>query len=149
MTIIEKLRADQIAARKNKDTVRTTLLSTLIGETVKVGKDKDNRESTDEEAIAVVKKFKKNLLDTIALLKGSNAALDDELALYDSYLPKQLSTEDLTQTITRFVAENTDAKMKDIMAYLKTNFAGLYDGKEASQISNQILTKPSAWETTS
>jgi uncharacterized protein YqeY len=149
MTLIERLKADQLSARKAKDTKKVTLLSTLIGEAVKVGKDNGNRDSTDTEVIAVIKKFKKNLEDTLTLLHNKittftytdeDRAMDDELELYNSYIPKQLSEVDLKHEISMFILTNEgNVAMKDVMTYLKSNFSGLYDGKLASQIANQIL----------
>jgi uncharacterized protein YqeY len=150
MTLIERLKADQLSARKAKDTRKVTLLSTLIGEAVKVGKDNGNRDSTDIEVIAVIKKFKKNVEDTSLLIVKQNPesrncilnSYKDELAIYDSYIPKQLSEEDLKHEIYTFYLNNEgegDVSMKDVMAFLKSNFSGLYDGKLASQIANEIL----------
>jgi uncharacterized protein YqeY len=149
MTLIERLKADQLSARKAKDTKKVTLLSTLIGEAVKVGKDNGNRDSTDTEVIAVIKKFKKNLEDTLTLIHNKlvtfeytdeDRAMDDELELYNSYIPKQLSEVDLKHEISMFILTNEgNVAMKDVMTYLKSNFSGLYDGKLASQIANQIL----------
>lgn len=147
MTMIERLKADQMIARKAKDSVKVTLLSTLIGEVTKVGKDADDRDTTDAEAIAVIKKFKKNIEDTQTLIVKQNPecgnstvnSLKYEISLYDSYIPKQLDAESLTTTIATLKLHNDNIQMKDIMGYLKANFAGLYDGKLASQIANQIL----------
>lgn len=147
--MIERLKADQLLARKNKDTLKVTLLSTLIGEAVKVGKDNGNRDTTDAETIAVIKKFMKNVGDTITVLRSQEnpeatffvqRELSKELDLYNQYLPKQLSEEDLKHEIYMFFLNNEgNVAMKDVMTFLKSNFSGLYDGKLASQIANQIL----------
>jgi len=149
MTVIEQIRADQIAARKAKDVVKVTLLSTLLGEIVMVGKNNGNRETTDAEAISVIKKFKKNIQDTILCITPSNnvAAFEkitellDEEKLYDSYLPQQLSEQELKQNIALFLLadENCTYTIKDVMFYLKENYAGLYDGKTASKLANELL----------
>jgi uncharacterized protein YqeY len=145
MTLIERIKADQIIARKAKDSVKTTLLSTLLGEITAVGKNNGNRETTDAEAIAVIKKFKKNVEDTQSLIFGSSIRpmvytdMDAEIDLYESYLPKQLSETELKSTIRTLKTHNSNIQMKDIMSYLKENFAGLYDGKLASTLANKIL----------
>ena len=63
MSLIEKIRVDQLASRKaafnypatNK--LQADLLTTLLGEEVMVGKNAGSRETTDAEVIAIVKKF--------------------------------------------------------------------------------------------
>jgi uncharacterized protein YqeY len=69
--------------------------------------------------------------------KPNDVQLKAELMLLDSYLPQKLSTEKLTEIITGLiqVGSNTTAT---IMAYLKQNYNGLYDGKQAVEIVKQV-----------
>ena len=55
--LIEKLRQDMIAARKGSDTVTKSLMVTLYSEAAMVGKNKRNGDTTDDEAVAVIKKL--------------------------------------------------------------------------------------------
>lgn len=58
--MIGKIRDDMITARKGDDPVAKSLLVTLYSEASRVGKDKRNGDPTDEEVVAVVKKFAAN-----------------------------------------------------------------------------------------
>ena len=49
MTLFSQIKADQLAARKAKDGLKATLLTTLIGELTAIGKNDGNREVTDAE----------------------------------------------------------------------------------------------------
>ena len=69
MTLIERIKEDNLAARKNRDQVRATLLTTLFSEAVSVGKNAGNRETTDAETLAVIKKFIKGIDDTLSAMK--------------------------------------------------------------------------------
>ena len=69
--LIEKIKHDQLVARKNRSTVESTLLTTLIGEADMVGKNNGNRDPFDEEVISVVKKFLKGVNETIDILSRS------------------------------------------------------------------------------
>ena len=56
MTIAEQIKAASLTARKARDTVASALLTTLLSDVVMIGKNA-GRETTDAEAVAIVKKF--------------------------------------------------------------------------------------------
>jgi uncharacterized protein YqeY len=94
--LIEKIKHDQLVARKNRDQIESTLLTTLIGEADMVGKNNGNRDPFDEEVISVVKKFLKGVNETIAILEKSGrdvSQFEKEREILDSYLPTQLTKE--------------------------------------------------------
>jgi hypothetical protein len=62
-------------------------------------------------------------------------AVKREIMILNEYLPQQMDESQLRTAIEMFKAENPDANMGSIMAHLKANFAGLYDGKMASQLA--------------
>lgn len=148
MTLLEKIKEKQLAARKAQLTSKAELYTTLLGEAQMVGKTAGNRESTDAEVLAVVVKFKKNIEETIGLLKAnrvSSPAADEVYAytvmdlhtqadLLAEFLPEKL-TGDVLENELRFV-QNTlrITTMKDVMKYFKDNHAGAYDGKELSNL---------------
>ena len=98
--LLQKIKEDMNNARKSSDRLKLNLLGTLHADAVKIGKDDGNRESSDFEVVSVIKKFIKNLDETIlANLKLPNtntALLDREKEILEVYLPKQLSKEELT-----------------------------------------------------
>lgn len=137
MTLIQRIRQDQLQARKDK-AVHASLLTTLLGEAAMVGKSDGNRETTDAEVTAVVKKFIKNARETInALTQPENIAVfTHEIEVLSAYLPQQLSAERLTEIIneqfaTGAIEKSTKAK-GSVMKFLKDNYAGQYDGKDAA-----------------
>lgn len=174
--LIEKIKADSIEARKAKETVKANLLVTLLAEVTKVGKDKGNRATTDEEAIAVIKKFLKGVEETLQALDANlnsvaknyfavveNAATKNlpaeeamagispaanaltvvkdninvanaEIDILHSYLPKQLTKEELEAIIKNLNTKNVG----EIMKHLKDNYSGVYDGKLASEIAKGL-----------
>ena len=64
MTLLAKLKADSLQARKDGNKVAANLLVTLVSEATMVGKNAGNRDSTDEEVQRVVKKFLDNTIET-------------------------------------------------------------------------------------
>jgi uncharacterized protein len=145
MSILQQIRADKLAARKSGDSLRSGLLITLDSEASKVGKDKENRESTDEEVVQVIRKFLKGLEETSEALKKTGRSTeqqDSEKAILMGYLPKQLSTEELSAVIATLVAQLPEKKpdqLGKIMASLKAQYPGLYDGKSASELIKKAL----------
>ena len=140
--LIERIKADLLTARKARATVAANSLTALVGEAVMVGKNAGNRESTDEEVIAMVRKFLKNLEETKRNLIAHNkdtSACDEEIVVISKYLPQQMSADDLRTAISTIVAENVGANMGVVMRVLKEKYAGLYDGKLASEVAKQVL----------
>lgn len=148
MTLIERLRADQLAARKAREGIKSSLLTTLIGEAAMIGKNNGNRESTDSEVQAVIKKFVKNLDETIQRLfdagfEGGQIMISQaEKDILLSYLPKQMTEDELRDVVTGLKSELgvLDVKGKGlIMKTLKERFDGQYDGKMAALVVDAAL----------
>lgn len=140
--LIEKIKKDQIEARKSRHTVTATLLTTLIGEASMVAKNAQREVPTDDEVLAVVKKFLKGNQETqSALLKSdpenvgqARAIAKAEQTILESYLPKQLSEDELKKIVGDAIANGTPAAIASLMGFLKANHAGTYDGKLASAV---------------
>lgn len=135
MTLISKIKEKQINARKS-GSKEASLLTTLLGEATAVGKNAGNRETNDAEVIAVVKKFIKNIDETITALSSRNqdaSAFIAEKTVLEEFLPKQLSEDELKKiAIGR-------SNMPDFMKYLKEKFNGQYDGKLASSVAKTVF----------
>ena len=137
MTLMNKIKTNQIAARKAGalQEREASLLTTLLGEAAMVGKNA-NRETTDQEVVAVVKKFVKNIDETITALTTRNqdaSAFMVERRILEQFLPTQLSGEDLGKIALDFTS------MPEYMKHLKENYAGQYDGKVASTIAKAVF----------
>lgn len=134
MTLMEQIKAKQIAARK-AGSADASLLTTLLGEAAMVGKNA-GRETTDQEVVAVVKKFVKNIDETIAALTSRNqdaSAFLAERGVLEQFLPLQLTELALQHMAKEF------ASMPEFMKHLKENYAGQYDGKLASTVAKSVF----------
>ena len=132
--LMEQIKANQIAARKS-GSADASLLTTLLGEAAMVGKNA-GRETTDQEVVAVVKKFVKNIDETITALTSRNqdaSVFLAERSVLEQYLPMQLSENALLE-----VAKCQES-MPAFMKHLKENFAGKYDGKLASTVAKAVF----------
>lgn len=136
--LINQIKEEQIKARKNRDTFRATVLTTLYAEAAMVGKNDGNRETTDQETIAVVKKFLKGIADTMeARGEGVATPLLYEKQILQGFLPTQYTGDELANIIIQVIADNGFNNMKQmgqVMKELNANYGGQFDGKEASTI---------------
>jgi len=145
MSLLVKIKADQLTARKEGDKARASLLTTLIGEASMVGKNDGNRESTDAEVTAVIKKFADKVRETLTVLvqeSDQKLVYEHELQILESYLPKQMSEDELRNTVNAIKAEFGVADIKGkgvIMKTLKERHLGAYDGKMAAEIVDSVL----------
>ena len=109
--LLEKLQAASLEARKAQNAIAAGLLTTLYSEAARVGKDQGNRVSTDDEVVAVVKKFGKNIDETLAALPETDArvaALRVEKELLAAYLPQQLDEAGLSALVAELVGALAD-----------------------------------------
>lgn len=140
MILLKKIKNDQLTARKGRMKREAELLTTLYSEAAMVGKNANNRESTDAEVVQMVKKFIKGVNDTISSVQLSETRqheLDKEIDLYGRYLPKQLTKDELDAIIEEQINANDYTIPKDmgkIMKYLSGRYAGRYDGKITSEL---------------
>ena len=144
-TLLDRIKADSLEARKAKSLIAGPL-SALLGEIgTKEKTFSPARPITDAEAVAIVRKFLNGIEESLAAVKdlggerieNERAKLLAEKAKFESYLPVQMSEEAI-----RAVAEARKAAgegMGQIMAYLKANHAGAYDGGLASKVVKAAL----------
>lgn len=142
MSLQIKIKEDSVTARKERsDAVKISLLVTLLGEVVKIGKDAGNRDTTDAEASAVIKKFVKNLQEVTKYGNAEQkATADRELEILSQYLPKQLSNDELSGIIQEQIVAAGNSGLGPIMRFLKTNYDGQYDGAQAKSVFEALVT---------
>lgn len=133
MSLLQQINQDRNDARKDRNVALAQTLTTLVSACEKPGFDDGKRESTDAEVIAEVKKFYANTLGNTQLGGLTDFVRNEfmlELAVYEKYLPKQLTEVEMHDIITAHFIITTDKALKGkVMGYFKTNYAGQYDGK--------------------
>ena len=140
MSLLEQIKKDQFEARKNKETLKATLLTTLFAEAAMKGKNA-RRETTDEETVQVIQKFLKGVNETIGYLVNGNktealVVSTAEKEILESYLPKMASVEEIRSAIVELKA-NGVSNVGAIMKGLKEKFSTSLDGKLASQLAKE------------
>jgi uncharacterized protein len=145
MTLFAQIKSDQLSARKVKETLKATLLTTLIGELTAIGKNDGNREVTDADVVKLVKKFLDGVNESIKFMEsaGNETALTmlrEEAAILTAYMPQQMDEYVLTIAVRAILNElGAGANMGQVMSVLKTRHAGTYDGNMASRVVKACL----------
>ena len=135
--LLKQIKCDQVAARKVSDTITAGILTTLLGEASPSGKDT----TTDAKVRAVIKKFVKNLNETVCLMKNQNS-IDIailELSILKSYLLAQIEGSSLENLIYDLINHDGCDNLGKVMKALNGAFGGQFDGKEASKITKTHL----------
>lgn len=134
--LIDKIKADQLQARKDRNPVATALLTTLIGEVSKVGSD-GNREITDAKVVKTIHSFVGNI--DLTLEKAGDEArqkLQAERDILVGYVPPLLTEDELRAAIAE-AAPGETLTMRDtgrIKGLLEEKHPGAVDGKMLSMI---------------
>lgn len=144
MSLLDTIKADQLTARKNREEIRTSLLTTLYAEAVNVGKNDGNRASTDAEVEKIIRKFVNNARDNEKFYQGNPEALTQvkaELIILEEYLPTMVA-DDVVQTAVRDIAatlEKSPRSIRPIMDQLKIRFGQNFDSARASKYIKDYL----------
>lgn len=139
MTIIQKIRALLIQARKERNSAQITLYSTLIGELEAIGKTAGNRETTNDEAVRHIKKWVNNIDETMKARGGVCTDLLQERKLCEEFLPPMLN-DDALRVIIKEAILTLGANQGGVMKWLKDTYPNQYDGKIASSIFKELTS---------
>lgn len=142
--LIDQIKAALLEARKARNAAAAASLSTLVGECETLSKA-GKGDLTDAIVVTVVKKFLKNLQESLTANQDrGNQATVEELAkerrLYEQFLPKQLTETELSVLIDGMLASGAK-DIGDCMKLLKTEHAGTYDGATASKLLKLKFSK--------
>lgn len=140
--LYQQLQSEQITALKAKDTLKLQTIRGIIAQ-VK-NKEIEKKEAlTDEEVLSVIKKAKKELLESIeSFTKGGRADLVEEsqkqLALVSVYLPAELTDEELEKAVKDLIAANADAIAKNPKAIIGICMKELKSKADSSRIMSAL-----------
>ncbi|MEI7422109.1 MAG: GatB/YqeY domain-containing protein [Prolixibacteraceae bacterium] len=143
--INDDIRAAMLARDKEKlEAVRNIKKVLLEAKTAKSG----NEELPDEEAIKAISKLAKQGRDSAEIYDKQNRAdlAEFEMAqvrVYDAYLPKQMSDEELAAAIKLIISSSGATSMKEmgkVMGIATKELAGKVDGKLISEKVKALLS---------
>lgn len=146
MTLQEQLMQDMKAAMKQKERIRLTTIR-QIRSTIKNREIELGEELNDEEILQVISTLVKQHKDSIEqFTKGGRDELvkkeQAELVVLESYLPRQMSEEDVSALVQEAIETVGATSMKDIgkvMKYIMPKTQGRADGKMINQLVKSQL----------
>ena len=147
MSLKEQLLFDMKEAMKSKDSVKLGTVRSVIS-AVKNQEIDSKKELNDEEILIIVSREVKKRKEAAALYeKGARPELKDkeiqEMEILKTYLPEQVSEEDLRKRIQEVITETGAEGMKDFGKIMKTlvpEFKGKADNAQIKELANEYLS---------
>jgi uncharacterized protein YqeY len=151
--VIKELRKEWMNARKEKQSEDTSFLSLMVAELENIGKNNGNRATTNDEAIAHIKKAVSNTETVLKLIEDeshSNSSdehqkmrlrkmrLERELDLITSYIPQMVHIEEVRAFLEANLTE--DMNIGQAMGMLKKEFGQAVDMKQASAMVKDMIS---------
>ncbi|HEF3675266.1 TPA: GatB/YqeY domain-containing protein [Campylobacter coli] len=146
MNLKEQILNDIKEAMKQKDDFKRDTLRTLNAAFKQVEVD-ERIELSDERILKIIASEIKKRKDAIELYsKGGREDLaqkeQKEIALFESYLPQQLSDEELQAALKEMIANLGVSSLKDqglVMKEAKAKFGARVDGKRLNVTLGELL----------
>lgn len=145
----EKIMSDYKEAVKGKDSIRSSILSFLRSQFKYLAIEKRKDTLDDNEVISIIKKEIKKHQDSIEqFTKGNRMDLADketkELAILNTYLPQQLSAEEVKKIVEDAVQATAAQGPKDMGKVMKeviSKVGQAADGKLVSDLVKERLSR--------
>lgn len=147
MSLKEQINNDIKTAMKEKNVPLRDALRLLSSAMKQIEVD-ERKELSDEDIIKIIQKQVKQRQDAMAQYR--EAGREDlyeqeaaEAAIFETYLPKQLSDEELKAAIAAIIAETGAETMKDIgrvMGAASKTLGATADGKRINECAKALLS---------
>lgn len=150
--LLDQIQSDLNSALKNREREKLETLRFLIGAIKNLGIEKYLPGSqgppagglTDEDVLSVLSKQVKTHKESIEMFqKGNRQDLVDreqtQLIILQSYLPAQMSEEDVRLQLSKLVSENSGKDFGTMMKMAMVELKGKVDGNTVSKILRELL----------
>ena len=140
MTLAEKINNDLKEAMKNKDSFKLGVIRMVKG-AMQLEKPNPREELTDDDVIKVISKQIKMRNDSIKEFEAAGRSdlveqNKKEIEILNTYMPKQLSEEELTEIIDKVFEEVKPTSQKDMGLIMKKT-----SGKVNPGVTNMVLNE--------
>lgn len=142
MTLSERINNDLKEAMKSKDSFRLSVIRMVKG-AMQLAKPNPREELTDDDVITVISKQIKMRNDSIKEFEAAGRSdlveqNKKEIEILNTYMPKQLSKEELTEIIDKVFEEVKPTSQKD-MGLIMKNISPLVKGKADMSLVNKLV----------
>ncbi len=147
MNLKEKVNVDLIAAMKSKDKVKLNTIRSIRALILEFEKNGSGKELTEEEGIKMLStavKKRKEAFEQYEKAGRTDLAENEkqELDILLSYLPKQLSEDEVLEKVKKYAVEigaNTKADFSKLMPLVIKNLKGQADGGTIRKMVEKVL----------
>lgn len=144
--LLTQIRKDNMQAMKNKDTLKKGVCSLLIS-AIALAEKESGKTLTKEEELTYVQRELKQTKESLAETPAERIDLIEEnkkkIEILESYLPAQMSEEEIRQAIAEIMSEKGLEPVKKsqgiIMKEMMAKYRGSTDGKTVSSVLSTIL----------
>lgn len=141
-TLKARLQTDLNQARKDRDRLRTVVLSTTLSE-IRNREIDQGGELEDDDVLQVIGKAIKQRKDAADQMRGGGreelaAKEEREADILTAYLPEQLDEAEVRARIRALIAEGV-TEMGPLMGRLMPELRGRFDGKEANRLVREEM----------
>lgn len=142
MTLSERINNDLKEAMKSKDSFRLSVIRMVKG-AMQLAKPNPREELTEDDVITVISKQIKMRNDSIKEFEAAGRSdlveqNKKEIEILNTYMPKQLSEEELTEIIDKVFEEVKPTSQKD-MGLIMKNISPLVKGKADMSLVNKLV----------
>ena len=146
MSFLSNLRKDKMNAMREKDKTKGAVVTNLMS-AISLAEKEAKRELTDAEALEYVQKELKKNEDTLESQPENRVDNIEEaktrINIIKSYLPSQLSEDELADEILKIVEEKDLEKspksLGTIIPMILEKFPARTDGKQISKVASKVL----------
>lgn len=147
MSLENKVNGAIKEAMKEKDKASLRALRAIKSEILLFQTSGDHKELDEKEAIKILQKMVKQRTDSLAIYQKENredlaAKEEEEIAVIKTFLPEQMSSEQLTTVIKEIIDQVGAEGMKDmgkVMGQAKAKIGGKADGKSIADTVKSLL----------
>jgi uncharacterized protein len=146
--IAQKIQDDLRSAVKAQDKARVGTLRMILN-ALRNAELEEREELSDEKELAVIASYARRIKESIE--EFGRAAREDlvakersELAIVLSYLPEQMSDDDIRREAGRVIADlgaSTPRDMGRVMGEMMKRFKGKVDGAAVNRVVSELLGK--------
>jgi uncharacterized protein YqeY len=138
----DRIRADLNDARRSRDRLRTTVLTTVLSE-IRNKEIELGRDAADADVVGVVTKAIKQRTEAAEQMRAAGreelaSKEESEAALLDAYTPEPMSEDEVRSIVQELVGEGAN-DMGAIMGRLMPRIKGRFEGREANRIVREEL----------
>ena len=140
----KRLQDDLKAAMKSGETRRTMAIRGLLAEITRLEKD-SRREANEAEIVTLIRRERGRREEALSFARQANRAdlieqNETEAKILSGYLPAEVTADQLRAAIAAAIAGGA-AQMGPLMKALRDQFGARLDGKVASELAKEALTK--------